>query len=45
MKIVIIAVICLIVGAEFGYMLGAAVTVKALADHIEEEDVKHDEGN
>ena len=40
MNIVVIAIICLIVGANIGYLLGAAVTVKMLAEHVEEGDVE-----
>lgn len=40
MKIVLIAVIFLIVGANIGYFLGAAVTFKMLANHIEEGDIE-----
>lgn len=40
MKVVIIAFIFLIVGANIGYLLGAAVTVKMLSEHIEEGDVE-----
>ena len=40
MKIALIAIIFLIVGANIGYLLGAAVTVKMLAEHVEEGDVE-----
>ena len=40
MKIMLIAIIFLIVGAEIGYLLGAAVTVKMLAEHVEEGDIE-----
>ena len=40
MNIAVIAIIFLIVGANIGYLLGAAVTVKMLAEHVEEGDVE-----
>lgn len=40
MKIILIAIIFLIVGANIGYLLGAAVTVKMLAEHVEEGDIE-----
>ena len=45
MKIILIAIIFLIVGANIGYLLGAAVTVKMLAEHVEEGDIDDVERN